>query len=119
MHEPAIAAELIDLVKKQLEQSSHPHAVITQVRIRLGVMRGVVEDSLQFAFEALKAETLLERAELVVDKTPVVGVCRRCGAEFKPQEPIFICENCGSGDLDIQGGMELDLVELTAEEDDE
>jgi hydrogenase nickel incorporation protein HypA/HybF len=118
MHEPAIAAELIELVQKELERSGHSQAVVTQVRIRLGVMRGVVEDSLQFAFEALKVGTFLKKAELVVDKAPVLGVCRHCGADFRPTEPIFICQNCGSGDLDIQGGAELDLVELTAEEDE-
>jgi hydrogenase nickel incorporation protein HypA/HybF len=119
MHEPAIAAELIALVKQEVEQAGHPQAVVTQVRIRLGVMRGVVEDSLRFAFEALTVGTFLEKAELVVEKAPVLGVCRHCGADFRPQEPIFICESCGSGDLDIQGGAELDLVELTAEEADE
>lgn len=117
MHEPAVAAELIELVKKETARAGHPHAQVTQVRVRIGVMRGIVEESLQFAFEALKTGTILEKAELIIEKAPVQGVCHHCGARFHPQEPMFICEVCGSGDLDVQGGNELDLVELTVEDE--
>ena len=119
MHEPAIAAELIDLVQKEIARAGHPGAAVTGVIVRVGVMRGIVEESLRFAFDALKSGTILNKAELIVEKAPVEGVCRRCGFPFIPSEPIFLCEACGSGDLDVKGGNELDLVELTLEDDDE
>jgi hydrogenase nickel incorporation protein HypA/HybF len=116
MHEPAIAAELIELVVKEIARAGHPNAAVTHVAVRIGIMRAVVEENLRFAFDVLKTGTPLQKAELIVEKAPLKGICRQCGAPFQPQGPIFICEICGSGNLDVQGGNELDLVELTVED---
>jgi hydrogenase nickel incorporation protein HypA/HybF len=116
MHEATIAAELITLAQKEAGKAGYPQAVITQVRVRVGALRAVVEESLIFAFDALKVGTPLEHADLMVEKAPVHGECRRCGSPFQPEEALFICAHCGSADLDIRGGDELNLLELTIED---
>jgi len=113
MHEPAIAAELIALVQEETAKSGHPAAPIISITVRIGALRAVVEESLRLAFDVLKVSTPLENANLIIEDIPISGSCRRCGADFRPQEPIFICADCGSGDLDIRQGNELDLLSIT------
>jgi hydrogenase nickel incorporation protein HypA/HybF len=115
MHEPAIAAELIELVQKEIAQAGYPNAPVKTVLVRIGALRGVVEDSLLLAFDVLKPNTPLCGASLTIEPSPIKGVCRSCGASFAPSEAIFICHQCGSGDLDVQQGDELDLISLTIE----
>ncbi len=117
MHEPSIAAALIELVQKELEQSGCPQGPVTGLVVRIGALRGVVEDSLKFAFATLRHGTPLDHAELVIENVPVRGRCRRCAELFQPLQPIFICAHCGSGDLDVQAGNELDLVSFTIEDE--
>ncbi len=118
MHESAIAAELLELVESEMARAGYPKARVTAVSVRIGALRGVVADSLQFAFEALRVGTLLENARLQIEHTPVAGICRTCGAPFQPKDPIFICEHCGSGDIELQSGSELDLSAIEIETDE-
>jgi hydrogenase nickel incorporation protein HypA/HybF len=118
MHEPAIAAELLELVKSEIARAGYPNARVASVSVRIGALRGVVADSLQFAFQALRVGTPLENARLQIEHTPVAGVCRTCGAPFQPKDPIFICDQCGSGDIELQSGSELDLTAIEIETDE-
>jgi len=113
MHEPAIAAELIELAQKEIAQAGHPHAAVTTITIRVGALRGVVDESLRLAFDVLKLNTPLANAEFTIEHSPVQGSCRHCGANFEPTEPIFLCASCGSVDLEIRQGNELDLMSIT------
>lgn len=115
MHEPAIVAELINLVKEEITRAGYPQGSVSSVTVKIGALHAVVEESLQFAFDVLKADTPLENASLIVENSPIHGICRRCCAEFSPSQPIFICSVCGSGDLDLQAGNELDLISLNIE----
>jgi Zn finger protein HypA/HybF involved in hydrogenase expression len=83
MHEPAIAAELIELAQKEITQAGHSNVSVSS------------------------------KATLIIEHSPVRGSCRHCGADFEPAEPIFLCASCGSGDLEIRQGNELDLISMT------
>ncbi len=113
MHEPAIAAELIELAQKEITQAGHSNASVSSITIRIGALRGVVDESLQLAFGVLKQATPFSNATLVIEHSPVSGLCRHCGEDFKPSEPIFLCASCGSSDLEIRQGNELDLISMT------
>jgi len=115
VHEPTIAAALISLAQEEAARAGHPGAAITSVTVRVGALRAVVEESLRLAFDVLKANTPLENAELIIQGSPVRGTCRHCGAPFEPPEAIFLCSACGSGDVALAGGDELDLVTMIIE----
>lgn len=118
MHELTLVAELLKLVQSEIAKSGYPNAKVVCVSVRIGALRGIVEDSLQFAFEALRIGTPLETARLQIEYTPVAGSCRTCGAPFQPKDPIFVCEQCGSGDIELQSGSELDLSAIEIETDE-
>ena len=49
---------------------------------------------------------------------PIAAKCRECGWQGEGANPSFQCGQCGSYDLDIEGGTELYLERLEVEQDD-
>lgn len=85
---------------------------ILKLKIRVGAISGVVTEALQFAFEALKKGTIAEDAELEIEVVPARCLCKECQTEYEPGEVDFLCPNCGSPNIKLQNGRELDLISI-------
>jgi hydrogenase nickel incorporation protein HypA/HybF len=110
MHETAIAAELLRLAEEHA--SLYGEGPVSVVGVRVGAMSGVVAEALEFAFDALKAETRFDGAKLVVEHIPLRARCPQCRQETSPAPDLILwCSRCGSA-LDIISGRELDLAFL-------
>lgn len=85
---------------------------ILRIKLRVGVLSGVVPEALEFAFESLKGATAASRAALEIELVPAVFRCLDCRAETALAEMTFHCPQCqGSLVLD-HGGDELELTQL-------
>jgi hydrogenase nickel incorporation protein HypA/HybF len=112
MHELAIADAIVAIAGK--------HAAgrrVLAVDVKVGALRQVVPDALEFAFELSVQGSRLEGAELRIESVRARGRCFGCGATSELGEFPFACADCGSADLELMGGEEL-LVE-SIEVDDE
>jgi hydrogenase nickel incorporation protein HypA/HybF len=116
MHEAGIAASILEIAEKV--RAGRDAAYIAAVRVRVGEFSGVVADSLQFAFDALKSGTLAQKAFLEIESVPVAAVCRECGREAQPESNLNLwCPHC-QGPLEITSGQELDVVYVDLEGDE-
>ena len=118
MHELYIAQSILSSVKKSLPQNVAAEAV-TQVRVEVGQLDAVVNETLVFLFNAIKPGSGMPAAELVVETIPVRCRCRACGEEFTLDLPVFLCPACGSGDTEILQGRGIRLTGITADVDEE
>ncbi len=109
MHELSIAENIAEIVREHLPSGN---ARVTSVRVRIGEMAGVVADSLTFCFGAITAGTPLEGARLEIDRRPLKGRCRACGRESPLELPLFLCPACGSNNLEVVSGRELEVAEI-------
>lgn len=108
MHETGIAAEILDIAKREAAQRGA--AGITAVTVRVGDLAGVAPEALEFAFEALCAGTNAAGARLVIERVPMRARCRVCGRETEPEPDLVLwCAECGTP-LEVLAGQEL-LVE--------
>src|SRR5918912_2891631 len=82
---------------------------VTSVEVRIGRLRQVVPDALGFAFELVAAGTEVEGAELRVEHVPVRVRCARCAAESEAREFPLACAECGSVDVEVVAGEELQV----------
>lgn len=80
MHEAGIAAGILTSAVTAAETAGGQRIVSVQVTI--GVLTEVLEDALQFAWEAASAGTLAEGATLAVTMIPARSRCMDCGHEF-------------------------------------
>ena len=106
MHELAIAESVVDAIVDKVGDSQ-----VASVRLEIGMLAGVVTDSIRFCFEIVAQGTGLEDARLDIDEPPGRAYCRKCGEEFALDEPIMLCP-CGSADLDILSGQQLRIISV-------
>ena len=118
MHELSIVSSVVDSVIQSLEK--YPGARVKEVRLRVGALAAVVEDSLQFCYGIATEDTPLEGSRLVVNLLPVVVHCEACGAD-EPLESLqsFRCPRCGEPAGDVRQGRELEIDSIEIEEPEE
>ena len=110
MHEFGIAQGLLDAVLAKAQESRASR--IDWIKLEIGVMSGVEEDALQFAFTAISEGTIAEKAELRIERIPVRCHCPACDRIFECTPAAYHCPGCGGVSGDIRTGKEMNLVAM-------
>ena len=117
MHELSIVSSIVDSVTESL--ALYHGARVTEVRLRVGALAAVVEDSLQFCYGIATEGTFLEGSKLVVQILPVIVHCAACGADGEIASlQSFRCPHCGEPVSDLRQGRELEIESFEIEEDE-
>ena len=90
---------------------------VTRVEVSVGKLRQVVPEALAFSFELVAHGTALGGAELVLEEVPVRLACPRCSAEREADGFPFACDRCGSLDVEVIDGEQLQVVALELEDE--
>jgi hydrogenase nickel incorporation protein HypA/HybF len=107
MHEYSIMQSALD---QALREARRAGAVrVHELRLRVGVLSGVVPEALQFAFEALTAGTPAQGATLVIDTVAARFWCAPCEREFVSANYYSECPDCGTPSNELRAGRELEL----------
>jgi hydrogenase nickel incorporation protein HypA/HybF len=115
MHEMGIALEIIKIASDSIPENLKKSKV-ERINLKVGKLAAVVPDSLKFCFEVAAKNTPLEGAILQIEEIPVTARCKNCGYFWTATQPVFICEKCDSGSVDLLSGRELDIVSIEVEE---
>jgi hydrogenase nickel incorporation protein HypA/HybF len=112
MHELSIAEAIVDVAARHA--AGRP---VSKVEVKVGHLRQVVPDALDFAFELVTRGTALEGAELVIEEVPAAGRCRECRAESVMTGFPLCCARCGGLEVEVLAGEELSVEALELEDD--
>jgi hydrogenase nickel incorporation protein HypA/HybF len=115
MHEMSIAVAIQEQVLAVARQNNLQR--VTRVQLRIGELRLIVPEALSAAWEAARDGTLTQTAMLEMIEVPARARCRKCGHEYRPQWPVFLCPACNQASVEILAGEELLLEEITGEAD--
>jgi hydrogenase nickel incorporation protein HypA/HybF len=85
---------------------------VHEIRLRIGVLSGVVPDALQFAFEAITPGTAAEGALLTIEEVPARFWCAACRREFVSENLFAECPDCGHPSGELRAGRELELSSM-------
>jgi hydrogenase nickel incorporation protein HypA/HybF len=107
MHELAIAEQVMAVAEKHA--GGRP---IARIEVSIGHLRQVVPPALEFAFELIAPGV-----ELELNVIPAAGRCRACGRESRLPGFPLVCPACGSADLEVVAGEELQVESLDVEEE--
>ncbi len=97
------------------ELGAQPVATVRRVRVQVGALRLVEPTAMQFCYAGAARENGLGRSELVIEPVAARAECRRCGAEFGIEEPVFLCPHCDTADVRVIAGHELNLIGIECE----
>lgn len=114
MHELSIVASIVDSVTESL--AGYPGARVVEVRLRVGALAAVIEDSLQFCWGIATQDTGLAGARLSVKVLPVVVRCAACGEGEMESLQSFRCPQCGEPASDVRQGRELEIEAIEIED---
>jgi hydrogenase nickel incorporation protein HypA/HybF len=111
MHELALAQAIFDTVRRRASGRD-----VRRVAVRIGHLRQVVPDSLQFSWEMLVQGTDMAGCRLDVDHVPAVIVCAECGATSTLEYPILMCPSCETGSVALLSGEEFLIATMDVAE---
>ena len=107
MHELSIAMSLLALARTHLPAGAR----LSAVRVRVGPLRGIDPESMQYAWQAATVDTMASGAKLELEELPWQLGCQKCGATFSADRPDTACA-CGSLQVYPVGGDELLLMSI-------
>ena len=113
MHELYIAESIIRTLRESLPADVTPDRV-REAHVECGQLDAVIPETLQFLFDAIKAQHRLDDARLVIREIPVRCRCEACRAEFGLDLPVFICPECGGQNVQTLAGRGIRLVKINA-----
>ncbi|MGB8259459.1 MAG: hydrogenase maturation nickel metallochaperone HypA [Terracidiphilus sp.] len=120
MHELSIVSSVVESVTESL--AAYPGARVLAVRIRVGALQSVVQESLEFCYGIAAEGTRLEGSRLEVAVVPVVVHCAPCDCDVTLESvQSFRCPRCGEPSMDVRAGRELEIesVEIDDPEGEE
>jgi hydrogenase nickel incorporation protein HypA/HybF len=85
--------------------------------MRIGTMRQVVPESLEFYFGICSRDTLCDGAELEQEIIQARLRCKECGTERELDLPDFRCSSCSSTDIDVLAGTEFEVESIEVDTD--
>jgi hydrogenase nickel incorporation protein HypA/HybF len=113
MHELSIARSIVDLASEQA-RGAEAHRVVS-IRLSLGLLSGVVRESLEFCFPVACEGTLCEGAILEVETEPARAHCPSCMRDVDLEEFLLVCPHCGMYPVELTDGGELKVVSMEVE----
>ncbi len=114
MHELNIATEILRAVNSEAARANLLR--VDEIGLRIGALSGVDPDALRFALEASTIDTPLAGVRVDIECLPVRATCRACQGTIEVTDYMFICPHCGSGDLVVTQGEELQLARITGQD---
>jgi len=113
MHEMSIAQSILDIVDEYMKKENS--GKLAEVAIEIGELTAVVPDSLTFCYEVLVEDTPYRDSKISIHIIPLTGTCPACGITFKIKNFEFLCPNCQSPGIEVEGGQELRVSHLEVE----
>lgn len=111
MHELSLSSAIVNTVVKHAGERR-----VTVVELRVGKLRQVIPDTLEFYFEFVARGTVCEGARLEQEVIDARLRCNGCGHEWEIDIPAFRCPRCAGGDVEIASGNEFEVEAIEIEE---
>ncbi len=110
MHELSLSGAIVNTAVKHAGGRR-----VTVVTLRVGRLRQVVPDTLEFYFEFVARGTPCEGARLEQEVIDARLRCRPCTREWEIEIPAFRCPTCGGSEVQIATGNEFEVESIEVE----
>jgi hydrogenase nickel incorporation protein HypA/HybF len=114
MHELSIAQSILAIAENAIPENCK--ASVTSVGLQIGELSSIEIESLEFAFSVIKADTLLQNAELNIQIIKGEGECSECKKKFPIGSYGTCCPECKSYAVKILKGREMRVLNIVVDE---
>ncbi len=110
MHEMSIVTSILDIASERARQANAK--VIQEIEVEVGALAGIEIPALEFCFQAARAHSIGEQAELVIREVPGLGHCPACGQESTMDFYAAVCPVCHDSVLEVRQGREMRVLSI-------
>jgi hydrogenase nickel incorporation protein HypA/HybF len=112
VHELSLSSAIVNTVVKHAQDRA-----VSVVNLRVGALRQVIPDTLDFYFGIVAKGTVCEEARLEQELIPARLRCASCAREWEIDVPVFMCPECGAaGRVEVASGNEFEVESIEVEE---
>ena len=117
MHEFAVTQSIVRMVAEEAKKAGGGR--ILEIRLVIGDLSTIIDDSVQLYFDILSEGTAAQGARLVFKRVRAEFLCKACNARFIKPETGFQCPQCGALGTPTEVGREfyVESIELEDSED--
>ena len=108
MHEVSLMEEALRIAVATAKSSGGER--ILGLRLRVGVMSGVVPEAMRFAFDVVCRNTIADGARLEIEPVPATCWCGACQTEFPYADFLSECPRCHNVSGELRHGRELEIA---------
>jgi len=110
MHEISICEGILQVIEDQAV--AHNFTQVKSLRLEVGPMAGIELEALHFSYEVVTRGTIADKSKLEVIRLPVQAWCMPCSRSVKVEQRFEACPECGSYQVEINGGDELRIKDM-------
>ncbi len=113
MHEFSIAVSIVEIAESEARKAKA--STVTELDLDIGTLSGIEFYALETALEMAIKKTMLEKAQVRINKVQATARCQDCGSEFDISSSFDPCPKCEGLYHDILSGKELKVRSLVVE----
>lgn len=110
MHEYAVTQSMLNIALEEAKRAGA--AKILEIRLVIGDLSTILDDSVQMYFDIMSEGTLAQGAKLVFNRVRAQFRCRECGEVFVKPPKGFDCPRCGGLGMPTEKGKEFYIESL-------
>ncbi len=105
MHEYAVTKNIVDIAVEEAQKAGA--AKITDIRLVIGDLSSIIDESVQMYFDIISEGTIAQGAKLSFRRVPAKFKCPSCGLVYDKPHKGFDCPVCGIPGFLTGGGKEF------------
>jgi hydrogenase nickel incorporation protein HypA/HybF len=117
MHEYAVTEGMLDTVLKEAQK--HGASKITEIRLVIGDISTILDESVQMYFDIMSEGTIAQGAKLIFKRVASQFRCKACGNEYDKPRTGFDCPKCGGLGLPTGVGKEFYIESIDVDQEGE
>lgn len=110
MHEMSICEGILQVIEDQAVAQKFTQ--VKAIRLEVGPMAGVEPQALQFSYGVVTKGSIAENSTLEIIDLPVNAWCMPCAKQVDVKQRYDACPDCGSYQVEINGGDELRIKDM-------
>lgn len=113
MHEMSLTEGVLQILQDNAKSKGFER--VKTVWLEIGGLSGVEVEAMRFCFDVVMQGTLADKAKLEIINVPGLAWCMPCGKSVQVKQRFEPCPDCGSFQLQVTGGDQMQVKELEVE----
>ncbi len=115
MHELSVTEHILNIALKHAADNQADR--VTDLYITIGQLASIVDDSIQFYWDIISADTICQGSQLHFNRVPAQLNCTDCGNTFVLDHDLIPCPLCGSVKIKVISGEDFLLDSIAIEKE--